>query len=93
MDVSIYKKGVCELGNLIFLDSLLIAFKAIYFVIEGIEEYIGVTIISNQSNELRMCIIEKLERGCIIYNGKNGYSKRVERLKEVDIIYTLITCL
>jgi len=69
----------------------LIASKTIDFVIDGIEEYIGVTIISKQSEALRFCIIEKLGRGCTIYKGKNGYSRNGEALQEVEIIFTVIT--
>ncbi|WP_246164264.1 YitT family protein [Xanthovirga aplysinae] len=69
----------------------LIASKTIDFVIDGVEEYIGVTIISKQSEALRLCIIEKLGRGCTIYDGKNGYAPKGKVLKEVEIIYTVIT--
>ncbi|MTI29430.1 YitT family protein [Xanthovirga aplysinae] len=69
----------------------LIASKTIDFVIDGIEEYIGVTIISKKSEEIRLCIIEELGRGCTIYDGKNGYAKKGEDLQKIEIIYTVIT--
>lgn len=69
----------------------LAASKIVDFVVSGIEEYIGVTIISNRSEEIRLAIIEKLGRGCTIYSGKKGYAKRGETLKQTDIVYTLIT--
>lgn len=69
----------------------LTASKTVDFVVSGIEEYIGVTIISEQSEEIRMMIIEKLGRGCTIYSGKNGYAGRGEELAETDIVYTLLT--
>ena len=52
----------------------------------GIEEYMGITIISDKNEEIRLAIIEKLGRGCTIYSGKRGQS-----LEQTDIIYTLIT--
>lgn len=69
----------------------LVASKTVDFVVDGIEEYLGVTIISEKSEEIRLAIIENLGRGCTIYQGKKGYAKRGEILKETDIVYTLIT--
>ena len=60
--------------------------KTVDFVVSGIEEYIGVTIISDHIDEIRLAIIENLGRGCTIYSGKRGQS-----LEETEIIYTLIT--
>jgi uncharacterized membrane-anchored protein YitT (DUF2179 family) len=67
------------------------ASKTVDFVVSGIEEYVGVTIISDHSEDIRIAIIEKMGRGCTIYNGKRGFGKRGEKLNETDIIYTLIT--
>lgn len=67
------------------------ASKTVDFVVEGIEEYIGVTIISEKSEEIRLAIIEKLGRGCTLYQGKKGFAKRGETLKPTDIVYTLVT--
>ena len=67
------------------------ASKTVDFVVSGIEEYVGVTIISDFSEEIRLAVIEKMGRGCTIYNGKRGFGKRGDRLKDTDIIYTLIT--
>ncbi len=69
----------------------LAASKTVDFVIAGVEEYTGVTIISAHSNEIRLMIIEKLGRGVTIYNGKRGYGKRGEALSQMDIVYTVIT--
>lgn len=66
------------------------ASKTLDFVIEGIEEYIGVTIIASQSNRVKEMIIDKLGRGVTIYKGQGGYVKNgVSENK--DIIYTVIT--
>ncbi len=69
----------------------LAASKTVDFIVSGIEEYVGVTIISDKHEEIRLAIIEKLGRGCTLYYGKKGYGKRGEILKKTDIIYTLIT--
>lgn len=67
------------------------ASKTVDFIISGIEEYIGVTIISEKHEEIRLAIIEKLGRGCTIYDGKKGFSKRGEVMNSTEIVYTLIT--
>jgi len=64
----------------------LAASKTVDFVVSGIEEYVGVTIISDKNEEIRLAIIEKLGRGCTIYFGKRGQS-----LEEIEVVYTLIT--
>jgi uncharacterized membrane-anchored protein YitT (DUF2179 family) len=69
----------------------LAASKTVDFIVSGIEEYIGVTIISEYSEEIRLAIIENLGRGCTLYYGKKGFAKRGEKLKKTDIVYTLIT--
>jgi len=65
--------------------------KTLDFVIEGIEEYMGITIISSHHEDIRMMIIRELGRGVTIYSGKGGYGKRGERKKDLEIIYTVIT--
>jgi uncharacterized membrane-anchored protein YitT (DUF2179 family) len=67
------------------------ASRTVDFVVDGIEEYIGVSIISDQSEEVRLTIIEKLGRGCTIYLGKKGFAKRGEITQDVNIVYTVIT--
>ncbi len=69
----------------------LAAAKTVDFVVEGIEEYIGVTIISEKQDDIRIAIIEKLGRGCTVYSGKRGYAPRGEILSDMDILYTLVT--
>jgi uncharacterized membrane-anchored protein YitT (DUF2179 family) len=68
----------------------LAASKTLDFFVEGIEEYIGVTIVASRSEEIRRMITEQLGRGVTIYSGKKGYGKRGEN-QEVEIIYTVIT--
>ncbi len=67
------------------------ASKTVDFILVGVEEYTGVTIVSTHSEEIRLMIIQKMGRGVTIYNGKRGYGKRGEQLGSMDIIYTVIT--
>lgn len=66
------------------------ASKTLDFIVEGIEEYTGVTIISLHSDKIRQMIIDQLGRGVTVYNGKRGYGKKGEA-KEIDIVYTVVT--
>jgi uncharacterized membrane-anchored protein YitT (DUF2179 family) len=67
------------------------ASKTIDFIIEGIEEYLGVTIISTHSEEIRVMIIEQMGRGVTLYQGKRGYGKYGETLNPIEIVFTVIT--
>lgn len=67
------------------------AAKTVDFIIEGVEEYTGITIISSNSEEIRLMITENLGRGVTIYCGKGGFGKKGESLKEIDVIYTVVT--
>jgi uncharacterized membrane-anchored protein YitT (DUF2179 family) len=67
------------------------AAKTVDFIIEGVEEYTGITIISKESEKIRQMITENLGRGVTIYSGKGGYKKEGIDQTEIDIIYTIIT--
>jgi len=69
----------------------LVASKTVDFVVSGIEEYVGVTIISAKSEEIRLVIVEKLRSGCTIYSGRGGYAKKEETPEQIEIIHTVIT--
>lgn len=66
------------------------ASKTLDFIIEGLEEYTGVTIISVHNDEVRAMIINVLGRGVTVYKGKRGYGKSGD-VKDMDIVYTVIT--
>jgi uncharacterized membrane-anchored protein YitT (DUF2179 family) len=68
----------------------LAASKTLDFIVEGIEEYTGVTIISSHSKEIKHMIIETLGRGVTVYNGKSGFGKTGET-RDIEIIYTVVT--
>ena len=72
------------------LITYLAASKTLDFVIEGIDEYTGVTIISLYDEEIRQMIINTMGRGVTVYNGSSGYGKKGET-RAMKIIYTVIT--
>ncbi|MBL0072522.1 MAG: YitT family protein [Bacteroidetes bacterium] len=69
----------------------LAASRTVDFIVHGIEEYTGVTIISSKSEEIRKMITERLGRGVTVYKGKGGYRQKGEEEKEVDVIFTVVT--
>lgn len=69
----------------------LAASRTVDFILEGIEEYTGVTIISPKSEEIRHMITEKLGHGVTIYRGKRGFGSHGHRQTEIDIIYSVVT--
>jgi uncharacterized membrane-anchored protein YitT (DUF2179 family) len=63
------------------------ASKTIDFVVNGLEQYTGVTIISEKNDEIKQFIIDKMKRGVTIYKGEGGYGVK----KDIDIVYTVVT--
>jgi uncharacterized membrane-anchored protein YitT (DUF2179 family) len=66
------------------------ASKTLDFIVDGFDEYIGVTIVSSHCKEIKEMIVETMGRGVTVYNGTKGIGKRGER-SDIDIIYTVIT--
>lgn len=69
----------------------LAASKTVDFIVEGIEEYTGVTIISPKSEDIRQMIIHDIGRGVTIYKGERGFGRTGHRENDIDIIFTVIT--
>lgn len=67
------------------------ASKTVDFIIEGIEEYTGVTIISPKSEDIRQMIINDIGRGVTIYKGERGFGSTGHRENDIDIVFTVIT--
>lgn len=63
------------------------ASSTIDFIVNGLEAYTGVTIISEKNEEIKHYIITELKRGVTIYKGEGGYLQK----KDIDIIYTVLT--
>ncbi|MBU1372798.1 MAG: YitT family protein [Bacteroidetes bacterium] len=70
----------------------LAASKTVDYIIHGIEEYIGVTIISVENEEIRQAIIKILGRAVTIYKGERGYVKNLKMdEREINIVFTVVT--
>jgi uncharacterized membrane-anchored protein YitT (DUF2179 family) len=68
----------------------LAASKTLDFIIEGIEEYTGVTIISVKNFEIGEMIAEKMGRGFTVYKGETGFGKQGYR-HDQNILFAVIT--
>src|SRR6185295_8069551 len=93
INIIIFSAAAYFLGVEIALYSMityLSASKTLDFIVEGIDEYIGATIISSHSDQIREMIIYTLGRGVTIYKGKRGFGTHGEKT-EIDIVYTVVT--
>lgn len=69
----------------------LAASKTVDFLITGIEEYIGVTIISERAEVIKKAIINNLGRAVTVYKGDGGFGKRGMVEHEQKIIFSVVT--
>jgi uncharacterized membrane-anchored protein YitT (DUF2179 family) len=93
INVLIFSAAAYFLGIEIALYSMityLSASKTLDFLVEGIEEYTGVTIVSLRSQAIREMITDKMGRGVTVLSGGSGYGRRGET-KDLEIIYTVVT--
>jgi uncharacterized membrane-anchored protein YitT (DUF2179 family) len=68
----------------------MVASRSLDYITVGIDEYLGVTIISDKCFEIKNMITEAFGRGVTIYRGKGGYGKR-GHIEDKDILYSVIT--
>ena len=68
----------------------LAASRTVDFVIEGIDEYTGITIVSSHSEEIREMITHHMHKGVTVYKGKRGFGQH-GHVDDLDIVYTVIT--
>lgn len=67
------------------------ASKTIDFVIHGIEEYLGVMVVSEKAEEIKQQIVSKLGRGVTILKSDTGYGKRGELGEEGRVLFCVVT--
>ena len=66
--------------------------RIINYVVEGLEEFTGVTITSRQSEAIKEKLARDLGRGITIYKGQRGFLPgSFETSRDTDIIFTVIT--
>jgi uncharacterized membrane-anchored protein YitT (DUF2179 family) len=95
INIIIFLVAAIELGLPTALYSILTyytASKTISFVIEGLEEYTSVTIISGESEQVKQRLVMELNRGITIYKGERGFLKDSFDISQpVDIVFTVVT--
>jgi uncharacterized membrane-anchored protein YitT (DUF2179 family) len=67
------------------------AAKTVDFILVGIEEYTGLTVISFHSTEIRRMITDKLHRGATVYECTQGYGKHGHQRLKIEAVFTIIT--
>lgn len=68
------------------------ATRCIDYVVEGLQAYTGVTIVSGKSEAIKYQLVNKLGRGITVYKGERGFLPgRFEVSSDCDIIFTVIT--
>lgn len=68
----------------------MVASRSLDYITVGIDEYLGVTIISDRCSDIKNMITETFGRGVTVYRGKGGYGKR-GHIEDKDILYSVIT--
>jgi len=63
------------------------ASNTVDYIVNGIEQYTGVTVISDKNDRIKKFIINQMKRGVTIYKGEGGYGIK----KDIDILYTVVT--
>ncbi len=67
-----------------------VASKTMDFIIQGIEEYLGIIIISKKYNTIREAIIHEMNTGVTMFTGGGGYGKQGTP-DQSQILYTVVT--
>ncbi len=67
------------------------ASKTVDFILNGIEEYIGVLIVSDKFMEIKHKISHDLQRGITVFKSDEGYGKRGSNSMEKKILFCAIT--
>ncbi|WP_454803297.1 YitT family protein [Mucilaginibacter phyllosphaerae] len=95
INIVIFLIAALEVGFITSLYSIITYYTAsrtINFVIEGLEEYTGVTIISGQNVLIKEMLVKQLGRGITVYKGERGFLKDSFDISHpVDIVFTVVT--
>ena len=67
------------------------ATKAIDFLVEGVEEYMAINIVSEKGEEIREAITGRLHRGVTVFTGRGGAGTHGEYTDDRPILYCVVT--
>jgi len=93
LNILIFSAAVFFLGIEPALYSILTylsASKMIEFILNGIEQYTSITVVSAKGEQIRTAITNR-GRGVTVYEGKNGYGKDGHINDPRDIVFTVAT--
>lgn len=95
INILIFAIAAFKFGIETSLYSILTYFAAtstINYVVEGLQAYTGVTIISGKSEDIKHEIVNSLGRGITVYKGERGFLPgKFEVSTDCDIIFTVVT--
>lgn len=95
INIIIFSIAAFKFGIVTSLYSILTYFAAtrsIDYVVEGIQAYTGITIISGKSEMIKYQLVNTLGRGITVYKGERGFLPgKFEVSSDCDIIFTIIT--
>ncbi|HEY5391160.1 MAG TPA: YitT family protein [Hanamia sp.] len=95
INILIFSIAAFRFGIEVALYSMLTYFtatKTVDYVVEGLEAYVGVTIISGKSEIIKDRLVNEMGRGITIYKGERGFLPgKFDLHSDCDIIFTVIT--
>ena len=95
INIIIFSVAALKFGIETSLYSVLTYFaatKTIDYVVEGLQAYTGMTIISAKSEEIKHQLVNNLGRGITVYKGERGFLPwKFDVSADCDIIYTVVT--
>jgi uncharacterized membrane-anchored protein YitT (DUF2179 family) len=95
INIIIFSIAAFKFGIETALYSILTYFAAsrtIDYVVEGLQAFTGVTIISAESEMIKYQLVNNLKRGITVYKGERGFlPENFEISSKCDIIFTVIT--
>lgn len=69
----------------------IVASKTVDFIINGIEEYIGVMIVSPDSAEIKDQIMHEMGRGVTAFRSDGGFGTKGQSLPDRDVLFCVVT--
>ena len=93
-NVVLFSVSALVLGLEIAMYSILtyiVASKTVDFIINGIEEYIGVMIVSPESTQIKDQIMHEMGRGVTSFRSDGGFGKKGQSLPDRDVLFCVVT--
>lgn len=93
-NVILFSVSALVLGLEIAMYSILtyiVASRTVDFIINGIEEYIGVMIVSPDSAQIKDQIMHEMGRGVTSFRSDGGFGKKGHSLPDRDVLFCVVT--